>query len=123
MKRSFIIGSLPVIGIFLIFVSGCASTGSLAKQQADLPKEQVNAQALFNENCATCHGKNGTADTFHGWLVGAQDLTDNQWQAMTSDEEIVHAIKTGPSAMPAFENKLSGAEIEALAAYVRTFMH
>jgi mono/diheme cytochrome c family protein len=39
----------------------------------------------------------------------------------TADAEIIHAIKTGPRSMPAFEGKLSEAEIEALAAYVKTF--
>jgi mono/diheme cytochrome c family protein len=72
------------------------------------------------ENCSTCHGKDGGARTFHGWLVGAQNLTEAKWQEQTTDPEILHAIKTGPGAMPAFEKKLSDAEIEALAKYVRT---
>jgi mono/diheme cytochrome c family protein len=48
-------------------------------------------------------------------------LTDNIWQAETSDAEILHAIKTGPGVMPAFGKKLSGTEIQALAIYVRSF--
>lgn len=102
-------------------VSGCASIRPLARQQADLPKEKVDAPGLFAENCATCHGRNGRADTLHGWLVGAQDFTDAHWQNVTSDAEIVHAINTGPGLMPAFQKKLSATEIEALADYVRTF--
>lgn len=61
------------------------------------------------------------AHTFHGILVGAQNLTKAKWQADTSDEEILHAIKTGPSVMPAFGKKLSPSEIDALAKYVRSF--
>jgi len=99
--------------------SGCASSNTLAKQQAGWPKEKVDARGLFAESCATCHGKDGRARTFHGRLVGAQNFTDTHWQA--TDDEIIDAIKTGPRAMPAFEKKLSPAEIEALAAYVRTF--
>jgi mono/diheme cytochrome c family protein len=102
-------------------VSGCASTHTLALQQADFPKEKVDARGLFAENCAACHGQNGRARTFHGWVLGAQNFTDVQWQIDTSDAEIVHAIKTGPGFMPAFEKKLSTAEIESLAAFVRTF--
>jgi mono/diheme cytochrome c family protein len=102
-------------------VSGCASTHTLALQQADFPEEKVDARGLFVENCATCHGRNGQAGTFHGWLVGAQNFTDVQWQIDTSDAEIVHAIKKGPGLMPAFQKKMSLAEIEALATYVRTF--
>jgi len=117
----------PAMRLFLVFVgaglwavSGCASR-PLAKAEANYPAGQVDARGLFVENCSVCHGKNGKAHTFHGWLVGAQNLTDAKWQAETTDAEILHAIKTGPSVMPAFEKKLSETEIEALAAYVRTF--
>jgi mono/diheme cytochrome c family protein len=99
--------------------SGCASTNTLAVQQAGFPKDKVDAPGLFVENCATCHGKDGRARTFHGRLVGAQNFTDARWQA--TDGEIIHAIKTGPKMMPAFQKKLSAAEIESLEAYVRTF--
>jgi len=101
--------------------TGCKSTGPLAAAQKDYPKEQVDARALFVENCSTCHGKDGRAKTFHGRLLGAQNLTDRQFQSNTADVDIVHAIQTGPKAMPAFGKKLSGSEIEALAGYVRTF--
>ena len=102
-------------------VAGCASTPTLAEQQAGYAKNQVDAPGLFAENCATCHGHNGRARTFHGWLLGAQNFTNHHWQTNTSDIEIIHAIKTGPKLMPAFQKKLSTEEIEALAAYVRTF--
>lgn len=90
-------------------------------KDANYPASQVDARGLFEENCAVCHGKNGRAHTFHGRLVGAQNLTDPTWQAETTHAEIVNAIKTGPSVMPAFEKKLSPTEIDALAVYVRSF--
>ena len=110
--------TLIVVSGLACLVSGCASNNTLAVQQAGLPKDKVDAPALFSENCATCHGPDGRAHTFHGRMLGAQNLTDTHWHA--TDAEIIDAIKTGPWAMPAFEKKLSGAEIEALAAYVRT---
>jgi mono/diheme cytochrome c family protein len=105
---------------YLSLVSGCASR-PLSAQEASYPADKVDARGLFAENCIVCHGKNGRAKTFHGRLVGAQNLTDPQFQADTSDAQIIHAIKTGPSVMPAFEKKLSETEIEALAQYVRSF--
>jgi mono/diheme cytochrome c family protein len=102
-------------------VAGCSSTPTLAVQQAGYPKDKVDAPGLFTENCVICHGHNGRARTFHGWLLGAQNFTDARWQTNTSDAEIIRAIQTGPKLMPAFQKKLSIAEIEALAAYVRTF--
>jgi len=105
----------------LIFIASCSSTGPLATKEVNYPAGKVDARALFVENCATCHGENGRAHTFHGWLVGAQNLTDPKWQQNTTDAEIIHAITTGPSVMPAFGKKLSAAEIQALAKYVRSF--
>ena len=104
-----------------LFLSGCASKGPLTIQDANQPADQVDARGLFLENCAVCHGKNGRAHTFHGWLVGARNLTRADFQDETSDAEIIHAITTGPGLMPAFGKKLSPAEIEALARYVRSF--
>lgn len=121
MKNKIVISGFAAALGFLFLTSGCSSVGPKAKQQAGLPKDKVDARALFDENCATCHGKDGRAKTFHGRLVGAQNFTDTKWQDTSSDAEIIHAIKTGPKVMPAFENKLSEAEIEALDAYVRTF--
>jgi len=112
---------LVLISGLPFLISGCASSGPLAVRQASFPADKVDAHGLFVENCAVCHGKNGRAHTFHGWMVGAQDLTDTGFQADTMDVQILHAIKTGPGAMPAFEKKLSPSEINALAAYVRTF--
>jgi cbb3-type cytochrome c oxidase subunit III len=113
-------------GLLFIFIglvlclSGCVSR-PLSAQQANYPADKVDARGLFVENCIVCHGRNGRAHTFHGWLLGAQNLTDNKWQATTSDTEILHAIKTGPSVMPAFGKRLSETEIMALAVYVRSF--
>jgi mono/diheme cytochrome c family protein len=114
-----IAASLIIVTGLACLASGCASTHTLSMQQATLPKEQVDAPGIFAENCATCHGKDGRAKTFHGRMVWAQNFTDPRWQA--TNEEIISAIKTGPKAMPAFEKKLSQAEIESLAAYVSTF--
>ena len=122
MKNKIAILFLPIaIGVSALVISGCASTGPLTIQQANCPADKVDARGLFTENCIVCHGQNGRAHTFHGWLVGAQNLTDAKWQTDTTDGEILHAIKTGPSVMPAFGKKLSPSEIEALAGYVRSF--
>lgn len=104
-----------------LMMAGCASPGKLAKEEANYPMEKVDARGLFLENCATCHGKDGRAGTFHGWMVGAQDFTDPIWRSVTSRTEVIHAIQTGPKVMPAFGKKLSEAEIVALAEYVQKF--
>ena len=119
--KNILAGRLMAISGVLSLVAGCASTGPLTVQQANYPADKVDARGLFAENCVVCHGQNGRARTFHGWFVGAQNLTDAKWQTDTTDGEILHAINTGPGVMPAFEKKLSPSEIVALAGYVRSF--
>jgi mono/diheme cytochrome c family protein len=86
-----------------------------------LDKVEVDARALFADCCAKCHGADGHAKTFRGRFLGAQNFTDPKWQMTATDGEISKAIKTGIKKMPAFEKKLSAAQIEALTTYVRTF--
>ena len=120
-NKTIVVCLLMSISGFLFLISGCASTGPLTAQQANYPADKIDARGLFTENCATCHGQNGRAHTFHGLLAGAQNFTSLEWQVATTDKQIVHAINAGPGVMPAFEGKLSPSEIEALAKYVRTF--
>jgi len=109
-----------LLAVCVIIAAGCASVGKLATEQAGYPEAQVDARGLFVENCARCHGQDGHAKTFHGRLLGAQNLADPFWRALVWPDDIVHAIRTGPGLMPAFGNKLSPAEIAALASYVQT---
>jgi mono/diheme cytochrome c family protein len=101
--------------------AGCVSPGKIARAEATYPVDQLDARALFIENCAVCHGRDGRAKTLHGRVLGAQDFTDVFWKTETLHAEIVSAIRTGPRVMPAFRDKLSPAEIEALATFVQTF--
>jgi cbb3-type cytochrome c oxidase subunit III len=105
----------------LIHWSG--ANGSLARvhraaqQTNDKPRD---AHAIFERNCATCHGKDGRAKTLKAKFNKARDLTDAAWQAEVSDERIYNSIANGRGKkMPAFAKKLSRAEVEGLAAYVR----
>ena len=68
MKNKIVLaGLLIAISGLLFLISGCASTGPLAVQEANYPADKVNARGLFVENCSVCHGQNGRAHTFHGW--------------------------------------------------------
>lgn len=108
-----------IIGVWSI--CGIASPEFLASHLTNMSQDKADAGKLFNGNCAKCHGKDGRAKTFRGKLVGARNLTDEPWQAQITDEQIAAAIKKGPKEMPAFEQKLTPAEIEALVSYVRHF--
>jgi mono/diheme cytochrome c family protein len=85
----------------------------------------ADAKALWDANCAQCHGKDGKADTKMGKQLSAKDLTDPKVQAAFSDAKATQSIKegvkeNGKTTMKAFGGKLSDDEIKALVSYVRT---
>ncbi len=85
----------------------------------------ADAKALWDANCAQCHGKNGAADTKMGKTLSAKDLTDPKVQAEFTDAKATQSIKegvktNGKTTMKAFGGKLTDDEIKALVAYVRT---
>ena len=85
----------------------------------------ADAKALWDANCAQCHGKTGNADTKMGKMLNAKDLTDAKKQAGFTDAQATAAIKdgvkeNGKTTMKAFAGKLTDDDIKALVAYVRT---
>jgi mono/diheme cytochrome c family protein len=85
----------------------------------------ADARALWDANCAQCHGKDGRADTKMGKQLSAKDLTDTKVQAAFTDAKATQSIKegvkeNGKTTMKAFGGKLTDDEIKALVAYTRT---
>ena len=94
----------------------CAAPLALADADAD-----VDGQALYKEHCAKCHGSDGLATTWRGYLFFARDFVDADWQQRQTDARILRRINDGPGIMPAFEKSLTLAEREALVQGVRSF--
>ena len=86
----------------------------------------ADASATWAQNCASCHGKDGSGNTMMGKKLGVKDYHDAKVQAAFSDAEAERAIKegvktNGKETMKPFGSKLSDADIKALVAYVRSF--
>jgi cytochrome c6 len=85
----------------------------------------ADVTANWNQNCASCHGKDGSGSTMMGKKLGVKDYRDAKVQAAFSDAEAARAIKegvktNGKETMKPFGSKLSDADIKALVAYVRS---
>lgn len=85
----------------------------------------ADAKALWDANCAQCHGPDGKANTKMGKTLSAKDLTDPKVQAEFTDVKATQSIKdgvkqNGKTTMKAFGGKLSDDDVKALVAYVRT---
>jgi mono/diheme cytochrome c family protein len=99
----------------------CTASGACSRSAPAAERVPVDAPALFAQACARCHGADGTG----GLPTVANgprpaDLTAAAWQQTRSDTDLTAAIRNGRGAMPPFEDVLTGEQINALAAYVRT---
>lgn len=73
-----------------------------------------DAAALFAKRCASCHGKDGKG-TPVGQKMGVKDLAESK----LSETETAAVISDGKGKMTAFKGKLTEAEIQSLAKYVK----
>jgi mono/diheme cytochrome c family protein len=78
--------------------------------------------ALFRQNCAVCHGEDGTGNIIRKALPNIPDFTNLAWQVAQTEMAIVNQIDYGSlPLMPAFRYKLTRDQIQGLAVYVRGF--
>ncbi len=86
----------------------------------------ADAKALYEKECAKCHGSDGKGDTKMGKKLGAKDYTDPKVQDALTDEAAFKAVKEGfkdkdgKTLMKPAEG-LSDDEIKALVKYMRSF--
>lgn len=85
-----------------------------------------DAKALYEKECAKCHGIDGKGDTKMGKRLGAKDYTDPAVQAELTDEAAFKATKYGFKSKDGKEvmkpaEGISDDDIKALVAYMRSF--
>ena len=76
-----------------------------------------DAAGIWSQQCASCHGKDGSGNTMMGKKLGVKNYTKDQG---FSDAEATNVIKNGKGKMKGFKGKLSDADVKALVAYVRS---
>lgn len=86
----------------------------LAGGEFDKKLASVGSQ-VYQQNCMACHGQDGK-----GMIVlGAPDLTDDDWLYEGTREAISHSVRSGrANVMPAQKDMLQDEKIHVLAAYV-----
>ena len=86
----------------------------------------ADISVTWAQNCASCHGKDGSGNSAMGKKLGVKNYHDADVQAAFSDAEAERAIKegvktNGKETMKPFGSKLSETDIKALVAYIRSF--
>lgn len=104
-----------ILTLSIALVAGMALTAGAA-----------DAKALYEKDCAKCHGEDGKGETKMGKKLNAKDYTDAKVQAELKDEAAFKAIKEGlkdkeGKVLMKPADGLSDEEIKGLVAYMRKF--
>ncbi|MTH98740.1 MULTISPECIES: cytochrome-c oxidase, cbb3-type subunit III [Alphaproteobacteria] len=87
---------------------------SLTNAQTDDAAAQAG-KVVFEDNCASCHGEDGTGDVFQG----APNLTDAIWLYGGDEEALTETVTNSRfGVMPPWDTRLTEAQIRAVSAYV-----
>lgn len=81
------------------------------------------SQDLYLKNCASCHGKDGKAQTPIGKKLKVKDLSISTRTIPEIEKQIAQGFRenNGTVKMPPFQDRLSPAEIRSVAEYVVKF--
>ncbi len=121
-----------VLGLSLV-VAGSGSEepaeGETAaeSQEPEIPYTLRQGRDLFRHYCATCHGDEGRGDGFNAYSLDPKprDLTDPEFHAERTDEDLLAILRTGggavglSTAMPPWGRTLNDRQIGQLVAFVR----
>jgi mono/diheme cytochrome c family protein len=106
--------------------SGAAVEPAIARALSPTPpstEQQRRGAALFSESCASCHGAGGqpppVARSPLGLSAAVWDLY-RPYNFLLATLDGIDGSDGLPGAMPGFRDKFSDAELEAIAAYVRS---
>lgn len=117
------VADLRAIATYLLSIPGADTAPHAPKVEA---KVQTAGMAIYRDNCAACHGASGAgASGLIPALVGDAAVVG------TDPTSVLHVILNGATAnhtqfaptdpgMPAFDWKLSNAQVAAVATFIRT---
>lgn len=86
------------------------------------PLYAAGPEALFAKHCASCHGKDGKAQTPAGRKLGVKDLTQSKTTDAEIEKQLIEGKKDGRGLpkMPSFRDKLSPDEMKSLIGFVKS---
>lgn len=78
------------------------------------------ASQLYQQNCLTCHGPQGTGQRMRDSMPSLPDFSSSKWQQTHSDTQLADAIENGKGLiMPAWKGTINNQQTRDLVAYLR----
>ncbi len=116
-KLFFLSASVLILWCALLVLSAGASpqAGITGDQESSKTPLKITESSDYKKNCAKCHGTNATGRHFAG-----PSLKSEKASAATS-ADLADVISKGKGRMPAFKDKLTPDQINALAVEIKAF--
>ncbi len=102
-------------------LNGLAIAGALIATMCLLSagaKAQGEGEKVYKAKCASCHGADGAGATPAGKATKARDFCSDEVKK-EADEEWTAIIVKGKNKMPAYDKKLTEAEVKDVIAHIR----
>jgi mono/diheme cytochrome c family protein len=104
---------LVVVSVFVAGAALLVITPGTNARSAGIVDEASSPRSLYTQNCASCHGANGKAQTRLGKKLDADDISGG-----TSASKTTRVVTNGKGKMPSFRKRLTAAQIAQIAGYV-----
>lgn len=92
-----------------------------------MSSQEKRGERLFQQNCAFCHGADGTGMNWIGQFMEPhpRNLRDPAFMGRISREHLAHVIREGlpDTSMPAWKSVLRERDIQAIIAYINKAFH
>jgi mono/diheme cytochrome c family protein len=75
---------------------------------------------VFQRSCSGCHGADGRGVMRLGLSKPPRDLTNPEFHAQVSDEQLRRVIRVGKNQMPAFGGLMGDEDLSNVIAFIRT---
>ena len=102
------------IGIGLLILAAALCFGAASPAHA-----QGTGASVYKAKCAGCHSADGSGSSPAGKAMKARDFCSEDVKK-ESDAELVDIVLKGKNKMPAFQGKISDADVKDLVAYTRS---
>jgi mono/diheme cytochrome c family protein len=101
---------------WLCVVGSLSALGCEARDQSPLGR----GGRTFQRSCSGCHGADGRGVHRLGLVKPPRDLTQAEFHAQISDEQLRQVIRVGKGQMPAFGGLMADEDLSNVIAFIRS---